>query len=275
MFPELSIERVFRRELDSLPLPAEQLWVPNPRRGASAIVAVSVGAAALVLALVAVDLVREASGAATQPRGVATTPPSPQPRPSCVPDAVGRNGPCVTRLPNSVRNPAFGYNLTIPGEWRETQMPAGTEPFVRDRPSASPALIAPFLLDRHVFTARPPQEWVLTTTPNLAPAWDLDVQVWDRQGRTALEWSRTFGPCDPAVPVYGTSGCALRTETIHGGSFVVTTVSTFRGPQTTSYYLERGDQMLILRYWSDMSLTPPPGVTEATLEGIVHAIGLV
>jgi len=275
MFPELSIERVFRRELDSLPLPAEQLWVPNRRTRTPTLVAVSVGAAALFLAFVAADLVREASGAAAQPRGVASTPPSLQPRASCAAEPLGGNGRCVTRLPTIVRNPAFGYNLTIPGEWRETQMPPGTEPFVRDRTSASPALIAPFLLDRHVFTARSPQEWVLTTTPNLAPAWDLDIQVWDRQGRTALEWSRTFGPCDPAVPVYGTSGCALRTETIHGGSFVVTTVSTFRGPQTTSYYLERGDQMMILRYWSDPNATPPPGVTDATLEGIVHAIGLV
>jgi hypothetical protein len=55
----------------------------------------------------------------------------------------------------------------------------------------------------------------------------------------------------------------------------VTKVSTFRGPQTTSYYLDHGDQILILRYSSDPNVTPPPGVTEATLEGIVHSIGLV
>jgi len=275
MFPELSIERVFRRELDSLPLPAEQLWVPNRRGGASAILAVSVGAAALVLALVAVDLVREASGAATQPRGAATAPPLLQPPATCEPPAYGAHGRCARPLPNGIRNPAFGYNLTIPGEWREAQMPPGTEPFVPDRPNTGPALTAPFLLDRRVFTARSPQEWVLITSTNLAPAWDFDVQVWDRQGRTALEWSRTFGPCDPAVPIFGITGCAQRTETIRGGSFVVTTVSTFRGPQTTSYYLERGDQMLILRYWSDPNVAPPPGVTEATLEGIVRSIGLV
>ncbi len=41
MFPELSIERVFRRELDSLPLPDERLWVPDPRATRPAVVVVS------------------------------------------------------------------------------------------------------------------------------------------------------------------------------------------------------------------------------------------
>src|SRR5207247_2624230 len=116
MLPEIGIERVFQRELDSLPLPDEGIWLPTRRA-----------------------------------------------RPSS------------------------------PGECAETRMPAGTEPFVRDGPSAVPSLTAPFLLDRHVFTARAAQEWVALTTVNMAPAWDLDVQVWDRQGRTALEWA-TFGP---------------------------------------------------------------------------------
>jgi hypothetical protein len=153
-------------------------------------------------------------------------------------------------------------------------MPAGTEPFVTDRPNG-PSLTAPFLLERRVFTARPPWDWVALTTVNVAPTWDLDVQVWDSQGRTALEWSRTFGPCDPAVPNYGISGCTQRTEVIRGGTFVVTTISAFHGPQITSYYLDRGDRMLILRYSTDSNVAPPPGVTGATLEGIVHSIGLV
>ena len=29
MFPELSIERIIHREIDSLPLPPESSWVPN------------------------------------------------------------------------------------------------------------------------------------------------------------------------------------------------------------------------------------------------------
>ena len=268
MSPELSIERVFRRELDSLSLPDEQVWVPVRRTKPSAIVAVAVAAAALVLVAAAAGFLREASGTA-----LASTPPSVGPSMSCEPPAFSANRRCAMLLPNGIRNPAFGYNLTIPGNWRETRMPAGTEPFVRDRPSAVPSLTAPFLLDRHVFTARPAQEWVALTTVDMAPAWDLDVQVWDRQGRTALEWA-TFGPCN-GVRSYGTTGCVQTTETIHGTTFVKTTISTLLGPQTTSYYLERGDQMLILRYWIDPNIAPPPGVASATLEGIVHSIGLV
>jgi len=275
MFPELSIERIFRRELDSLPLPAERLWVPNRQSGPSAIVAVSVVCAALVLIIAAAGLVRDASGAATEPRGAVSTPTSLPSRPTCAPPAFGANGRCVTFLPNAVRNPAQGYNLTIPGEWRETQMPPGTEPVVPDRQSASPSLTAPFLLDRHVFTARPAQEWVSLTTVNVAPAWDLDVQVWDRQGRSAQEWSLTFGPCDHTTVNYGPVGCVERTETIRGVSALATTVSSISGYQATSYYIERGDQMLILRYWTDRNTPPPAGVTNATLEGIVHSIGLV
>jgi hypothetical protein len=33
--------------------------------------------------------------------------------------------------------------------------------------------------------------------------------------------------------------------------------------------------MVDLRYWTDPNVAPPPGVTGATLDGIVHSIGLV
>jgi len=259
MLPELSIERVFQRELDNLPLPDEQLWVPATHRR---LVVVPVLAVAAVIVVVVAGFVLADAGSAVLSGGLRQTP---QPIPT--------RG--VAFLQTVIRNLQFGYNLTIPGEWRQTQMPPGTEPFVRDRPSAIPSLTAPFLLDRHVFTARPAQEWVALTTVNMAPAWDLDVQVWDRQGRTALEWATSFGPCSFDVRNYGTTGCVQTTETIHGTTFVKTTISTFLGPQTTSYYLERGDQMLILRYWIHPNVAPPPGVTTATLEGIVHSIGLV
>jgi hypothetical protein len=273
MFPELSIERIFRRELDSLPVPDEPLWVPNRRARNPAVVAIVVVSAAFLLAVAALGLIREANGAATQPRGVASPPPTLPARASCVPSAVSANGRCVTFLPNAVRNPAQGYNLTIPANWREAQMPPGTEPFVPDRPNRQISLTAPFLLDRHVFTARSTQEGKVNG--DAVPVWDLDVQVWDRQGRTALDWSLTFGPCDHSVVTFGTSACVERTEMIRGVAVIVTTVYNLHGPRGTSYYLERGDQMLILRYWSDPSAASPEGVTEGTLEGIVQSIGLV
>jgi len=273
MLPELSIERVFRRELDSLPLPDERLWMPNRRSGSSATVAIAVGCATLVLVLAAVGLVRDASGAATQRRGALTTPPVLQPRASCAPPALGTKDRCVTLLPNAVRNPTSGYNLIIPGQWREVQMPPGSEPFVPGR-IVGPALTAPYLLDRRVFSARPPEEWRLSTN-NAVPAWELDVQVWDRQGRTAVDWARTSGPCDPAMVSLGGTSCVQTIETIRGITFVVTTIHSFRDIVTTSYYLERGDQMLILRYETDPTVAPPPGVTTTTLEEIVHSIGVV
>src|SRR2546430_14181054 len=84
-----------------------------------------------------------------------------------------------------------------PGQLARGADAPGTDPFVIGRPSG-PSLTAPFLLDRRVFTARSPQEW-FGAAGVVAPAWDLDVQVWDRQGRTAIEWARAF-PCDdPSV----------------------------------------------------------------------------
>ena len=96
-------------------------------------------------------------------------------------------------------------------------MPAGTHPYVIGQPNAGPALTAPFLLDRHVFTARPPQEWSGTATGILAPAWDLDVQVWDRQGRTAVEWAGAF-PCDDPSVTLGGTNCVRSSQTIRGSS---------------------------------------------------------
>ena len=262
MFPELSIERVFRRELDSLPLPDEQRWVPNRRTGPWPIVSVAVAGAALLLVVAAAGLIREASGSA-----MASTPPLV----SCEPPAFSANGRCSMLLPNGVRNPTFGYNLTIPGNWREVQMPVGTGPFVVGAPNGDPSLTAPFLLDRRVFTARSPQDW--SAAGVLAPAWDLDIQVWDRQGRTATEWAGAF-PCDDPSVTLGQTNCVQRADQIRGETTVVTTVYSFRW-HVTSYYLERGDRMLVLRYVSSEMIPPPAGVTEATLEGIVRSIGLV
>jgi len=265
MFPELSIERVFRRELDSLSLPDEQLWVPNRRATRPLVVVLSVAGAALLLVLVGVGIIRNGSGVATQPSGVV------QPTANCEPPAFGANGRCLRLVPNLLRNQSFGYNLTVPGDWREVQMPAGAAPFVIGRPNGGPSLTAPFLLDRRVFTARSPQQW--SAAGILAPAWDLDVQVWDRQGQTAAEWARAF-PCDDPSVNLGETRCVAESDTIRGVTAVVTTVYSFRW-HITSYYLERGDRMLILRYMYSEMTEPPAGVTEETLKGIVRSIGLV
>jgi hypothetical protein len=274
MLPELGIERVFRRELDSLPVPEVELWVPDRRRASSAMLAAFVAVAALVLVLAAIGLVRDESSAATHPRGAVSPVPSLPSRPTCAPPAYGADGHCSTRVPNLFRSVPFGYSFTIPGDWRE-ELPAGSEPFVRDRTTGQPSLTAPFLLDRHVFTARAPDQLPVIPAEVGVPTWDLDVQVWDRQGRSATDWSHTFGSCDPGVVSFG-SGCTATMESLHGTLAVVTSFGVAPGfARTTSYYIEHGDQIVILRYRVDSRVAPPPGVTEATLQGIVRSLGLV
>jgi len=51
-------------------------------------------------------------------------------------------------------------------------------------------------------------------------------------------------------------------------------VASFRW-HITSYYFQRGDRMLILRYLSSEMVAPSPGVTEDTLKKIIESIGLV
>jgi hypothetical protein len=177
----------------------------------------------------------------------------------------------MSLLPNLFLNFSFHYSQTRPGGWHEVEMPAGTEPFVRDQPSGDPSLTAPFLLNRHVFSGRSVPNRV-APPGTLAPAWDLDVQVWDRQGRTAVEWSRAF-PCDAPVATFGETNCVRSEETIRGTTVSVTTVMSFRW-HVTSYYIERGEQMVILRYLSSEMDQPPAEVTDETLRGIVRSIGL-
>src|SRR5438067_11731774 len=138
MLPELSIERVFRRELDDLPLPPESSWVParvTVRRPVS--LTAIVIAATLVLVLGAVSFVREAPDAAATGRRVVTTPLLNAPRPACL------RGGC-----NVYRSDAFGYGISIPRDWR-----------VQD--SSRLGRSDPSLLDRVEFTARTPEEWQL------------------------------------------------------------------------------------------------------------------
>src|SRR5438046_818697 len=126
-------------------------------------------------ALDRMEVGRLLAGLTERQRAMVGTPPPVGPSASCEPPAFGANGRCLTLVPNLFRSEAFGYNLVIPGDWREVPMPAGTHPYVIGQPNAGPALTAPFLLDRHVFTARPPQEWSGTAPGILAPAGDLDV----------------------------------------------------------------------------------------------------
>src|SRR5207244_5706423 len=83
MFPELSVERIIHREIDSLPLRPESSWVPNGRsmRRSIPLTAVVICATA-VLVLGAVLTAREAGDAAGTARRAVTTPLVNLPRPT-------------------------------------------------------------------------------------------------------------------------------------------------------------------------------------------------
>src|SRR5207247_7823483 len=172
MFPELSIERIIHREIDSLPLPPESSWVPNglSMRRSMPLTALVIWATA-VLVLGAVLTARDAGDAAGTGRRVVTTPLQDLPRPTCL------RGGC-----NVYRNDAFGYGIVIPRDWR-----------VQD--SSRFGLSDPSLLDRVEFTARTPEEWQLLAAVrvDLIAPWDLFVEVHDRNGFAASDWAWSDG----------------------------------------------------------------------------------
>src|SRR5207249_9895776 len=84
MFPELSVERIIHREIDSLPLPPESSWVPNglSMRRSMPLTALVICATAF-LALGAVVTARVAGDAAGTGWRVVTTPLVHLSRPTC------------------------------------------------------------------------------------------------------------------------------------------------------------------------------------------------
>jgi hypothetical protein len=266
MLPELSIERIFRREIDSLPLPAEGLWIPERSLGKrSMLLSVVVAAAAVLLVTAAALAIRDTADAAAARQGRSLAPLPTLARPTC-PAGVWQETPsgrCVSLLPNAYRNEAYGYNLTVPGNWRVQN------PSVVGRSE-------PGLLDRVEFTAWSAEQWraLVESRYGLIAPWDLIIEVRERNSFSASDWARTDGcgaGCD-------TSETVVRQTPIFVASWPIVLE---RGPQGTrtlrmhAFYIERGERILILRYAGGDLVEPPSGVTEATLEGIVRSIGLV
>lgn len=247
MLPELSIERVFRRELDALPIPAEFLWVPVRSDAGGTFVrrtALIVATALLVGgAVFAVNDARESGVAGPGSRATV------QPRLTCLP-----NGVCIAPVPILVRSPELGYNLWLPGDWRET---AATGP------------TTPGLVSRRVFTARSSEEEARVGTAGQVPAWDLTVEIWERQGRSALQWAGSDLCVAP-------TSCGISPMTLRGASAVQAKVpATPSSRYVRGIYVERGDRILILRFVVDPDVERPSGVTEDTFDQIVAKIGLV
>jgi hypothetical protein len=246
MLPELSIERVFRREIDSLPLPSENSWIPDRQTARRSIpLTALVLAATVALVLGAVVTARDVGDAAASGRRV-TTPLVIIPRLTCL------RGGC-----NVYRSDAFGFGIVIPENWR-----------VQDSSRFGFGRSDPSLLDRVEFTARTPEEWQLLVGSRLdliAP-WDLFVEVHDRNGFAAMDWARSDG-C-------GRNPCVVSETTLSQSPAYVASWSATTSLEMHAYYIERGDRMLILRYVTGPGSEGPHGVTERTLEQIVGSIAL-
>jgi hypothetical protein len=244
MLPELSIERIFRREIDSLPLPPENSWVPTrlPARRSTPLTALVVSAT-FVLVLGAVLTVREAGDAATSRGGRTTGPLQNLPRPSCL------RADC-----NVYRSEGFGYGIVLPADWRVAPPLYGRTP-----PTGQ--------LERVDFTRRTPDEWTLAVERDTVVPWDLVVEVHERRGVLAMDWARADG-CGASQCVVGET--TLSQLPAYTASWPLAAPSV----QMHAYYLERGDRMLILRYVTGPETVGPHGVIERTLQQIVDSIAL-
>jgi hypothetical protein len=239
--------RFAERAVAQIPVPAR----PSERRGRRSLVtdvAVVVAAVALLLGgTFAGRLLNDArSGAATQP--------------SSTPDPAEGNvgGPLVAPPPNLVQNPRFGYNLTLPFWFRKSPDAEGAF-------AQHPGLQRAGLLSVEVYTSRTSeQEQDAATAGRQFRPWDLYIEVWERQGRSAEEWARSWYGC--------ASECTLTDTVLRGAPGVI---ATFGGStRGKAYLLERGDQLLVLGYTigSENDLR---GTSEAMLEQIITSIGLL
>ncbi|MDP9282507.1 MAG: hypothetical protein M3P38_10475 [Chloroflexota bacterium] len=247
MLPNPGIEGVLRRELDSLPLPSEEQWLPGPNRygRAPTTAAWLVGGTMLIAAaLVAGPALRDWRD--SQSEGQAARP-TPLVRPTVV------NGVGVAPLRNMLRNPTLGYNIVLPADWRES-----------GRWQSVPGDAA--LIGVATYTAHSPERELalLARYGTLAKLpWDVTAELWSSNGLSPLEWARNRGGCSAT--------CIVGNTKINGVNFLTTVDSVTR---VHYYYVERGDRVLAFSFIVGSAADQPEGVTADTLEQIVRSVGL-
>lgn len=246
---EGGFRQVLRREVDAIPLPPEDKWVPAVASAwfGAGLLVIGAAAFAVLLGVAVLSIARSReSPAAQEPARV--TPPA---RPTVI-NSIG-NAP----LPNLYRNTRFNYNLVLPAWFHETPVSLGT------------ATAIPGLLERKLFTARSEADETRFAGGQFLP-WDLIVEVYQRGDRSVEEWAGTLG-CNRSGPA-GASTCVLTTTRIHGTEVLVGTRSA---PLAGKIYLvNRGDQLLVLRYAMGDESNRPADVTQATLDQIIESLGL-
>lgn len=223
------------RELDSLPLPPRESWVPSaPGAGDGGGLALLAGA--LVVVVIALSVGAVAGGRAAS-NGAAVTPP-------VYPTLV--DGRRVFSPPWIFRSATHRYTLTLPAQWHHSA-------------ALSQATAIGALRARDVFTARDDtQSAALAASDAARPLpWDVAVEVWANDGSTLAAWALAHEPC---------GDCPTTTVQIHGMPAVVVTSALGR-----AYYLGDAATIFVIRYVARSD--PPTGVTTASLAGIAESFG--
>jgi len=240
MLPRSSLEAVFERDLDQLPLPDPDRWVPREKRDL-----VPVAAVAALAIFVLVGIVTVAG------LGASSVLASPPIRPT------SSGGRLIGPLPNEYRNAEFGYNVTVPAWLRVSTLPPANA-------------TAKGLLHSERFTGRNADEeraFAATAAGMAIPSWDLVIEVWQRDALSAGQWAVQRDGC--------VAGCALGSTAIHGTNAVTAVWSESAGTTVHAFYFERGPNILVLRYAVGSEADRPQDVTPELLDQVVRSIGLV
>jgi hypothetical protein len=254
MFPQKSLEAIFERDLDQLPLPDADRWVPTEKRDFFPVVAVAALAIFLMVGLMTVAGIRDQVSSS-----VLASPPA---RPT------SSGGRLIGPLPNDYRNTEFGYNLIVPAWLR-----------VSDVLPANAATKG--LLSSVRFTGRnPEQERAFLASAGAAsrageiPSWDLVIDVWQRDGLSAEQWATQRDGCGRGGDIR-VSACTLGSTVIHGTTAVTAEWTESSGATVHAFYFERGPNILVLRYAIGAEGERPQDVTATLLDQVVRSIGLV
>lgn len=240
MLPQSSLEAIFERDLEQLPLPDADRWVPKEQRDLVPVAAVAAFAIFLIVGLLTVAGLRDQLVLA-----------SPPVRPT------SSGGRVIGPLPNDYRNAEFGYNLTVPAWLRVSALPPANA-------------AAKGLLQSVRFTGRSAEQEravAAATGPTATPSWDLVIEVWQRDALGAEQWAVQHDGC--------ATGCALGSTAIHGTSAVTAVWTEPTGTTVHAFYFERGPNILVLRYAVGAEADRPQDVTPELLDQVVRSIGLV
>ncbi len=245
---ERSVAEIVRIDVDRLPLPPEQEWVPAPAKQGSAgsligPLALGVLAAALVFATVRASLDDPTATLPEGGRALATGRSMPTPDP----EVANR----VSRLPNIFRNDTAAYRLLLPGDWRRSDLRSKTF-------AAGSQVVA-----RDIYTTRSPDEEVRLAASGEALPWEMVVELWEARGADLTGWALAHEshPGQRLEKVELRSGSAIRKIWADG--------------LRAAYYIARGEMILVISYTTTAdSAAAPARVTRSVLDQAIRDIGL-